>query len=299
MATIALSLASVSKKLGTTLALDRVSLDIPSESLFAIVGGNGSGKTTLMRVMLGLLRPDSGIVSRSRVDGQTLRIGGLTDRLGLYDHLTGAQNLAVTCRLLGEPPSEIARVGALTLLDGALDRRVRAYSLGMRMKLAIARALIGDPAMLILDEPTNGLDPEAAAEITALFRRLVAQGKTVLLSSHLMGELEDMATHCALLDRGRLVAKGALTDLLDADDGVDLQTRTPDRARRLLCQQGFSVAADPDDRLIVYAPLSTHKGGEVAQIARMLVEAGEAIEYIGRRRLTLVQLLTKARRADG
>lgn len=199
--------------------IDRVSLQVPQGSIYGFLGPNGAGKTTTIRLLLGLLKPQSGSIE---LLGQPLRarpnvlarVGALVESPSLYPHLSGRQNLEITRRLLGCPESSIERVLGLTELSSNADRKVSEYSMGMRQRLGIALALIGAPELLILDEPTNGLDPAGIADLRRLLQDLSAnQGMTVLVSSHLLGEVEQLATHLGVLHGGALRFQGSMEAL--------------------------------------------------------------------------------------
>jgi ABC-2 type transport system ATP-binding protein len=259
----AIETRGLTRRFGTRTAVDQVSMTVPARSIYGFLGRNGAGKTTTLRLLLGLLRPDAGTV---RIDGIDLaadriraarRMGALLEAHGFYTHLTGRENLDLARRLLGLPATEIGRVlEAVELVEHA-PRRVADYSLGMRQRLGLARAMLGAPPVLILDEPTNGLDPEGIADMRGFLRELPARsGATVLLSSHLLGEIEQTATHIGILSHGRLVLEGALADLkAGLAMEVAVETDTPERALRIARAHGFDVARDEAvrDRGVVVA----------------------------------------------
>ena len=201
-------------------AVNQVTLQVPQSSIYGFLGPNGAGKTTTIRLLLQLIRPDAGVV---RVLGLTLpkqrqailrQVGTLVEMPSLYPHLTGYENLDITRRLLGKERRQIDHVLGIVRLESAARRLVRDYSLGMRQRLALALALLGDPALLILDEPTNGLDPAGIQEMRALLKTLaVERGITVFLSSHLLSEVEQIASHIGILAHGKLVFQGTLEAL--------------------------------------------------------------------------------------
>ena len=208
----AIQCRGLTRSFGGRSAVDSIDLEVPERAVYGFVGRNGAGKTTTIRLLLGLLRPDSGSarifgldVARKRRAAARL-IGAMVETPSHYDHLTGRENLEITRLLLGAPRAEIGRVLALAELAYAADRRVGTYSLGMRQRLGIARALLGRPKLLILDEPTNGLDPEGIRDMRALIAGLPdAEGVTILVSSHVLAEVEQVATHIGLMHDGRLL----------------------------------------------------------------------------------------------
>lgn len=234
--------------------VDNVSLQVPRQSIYGFLGRNGAGKTTTLKMLLGLLRPDSG---RAWIDGIDVnahrmiaarKVGALLEAHGFYNNLNGRENLDLTRRLLGCPASEVARVLEVVDLTPHADRRVGDYSLGMRQRLGLARTQLGAPPVLVLDEPTNGLDPEGIADMRELLRELPQRtGATVRLSSHLLGEIEQVASHIGILSHGRLVLQGELTRLksrLDAEILID--TDEPSRAAIIARSHGFAVAQVAD-----------------------------------------------------
>ncbi len=254
---VAIALAGISKRFagrsGAVQALDALSLLIPRGGVFGLLGPNGAGKSTLLRIIAGLVHQDAGSVELLGEPASAIarrRLGALIDAPLFYPFLTARellQVLAHTAHVAIDPSSLLQRVG----LEAAADRRIGGFSMGMKQRLGIAAALLGNPDIVILDEPTNGLDPEGMREMRVLLRDLAERdGITVLLSSHLLDEVERTCDHVAILRRGRLAAQGAVRDLL--------------RGERLWLDAG------PADRVL--ARLGTrgtpHGDGVVAQIER-------------------------------
>ncbi len=211
---------------------ESIALRAPAGSAFGILGPNGAGKSTLLKVILGLLRPQKGAV---RLFGQSLhyygkptllaRVGSLIEGPRLYPHLSGYDNLRVFTTYRKLPVARIEEVLALVKMGRHAARRVRTYSTGMRQRLALALALLPDPDLLILDEPTNGLDPEGIVLLRDLIRRLNREeGKTVLLSSHLLSEVEQICSHVAVIGQGRLLFQGRMENLREKrGEGITLE----------------------------------------------------------------------------
>src|SRR5690606_20112858 len=203
---IAIETRGLTRRFGDRAAVDAVSMSVPERSIYGFLGRNGAGKTTTIKLLLGLLKADAGSARIAGIDvaadriGAARKIGALLEAQGFHPHLGGRENLDLTRRLLGLPATEIDRVLDIAEMTAHARRRVADYSLGMRQRLGLARAMLGAPPVLILDEPTNGLDPEGIADMRRFLRELPARsGATVLLSSHLLGEIEQVATHVGIL----------------------------------------------------------------------------------------------------
>jgi len=283
----ALSTISLTKRFASQVAVDKLSIDVPERSVFGFLGANGAGKTTALRLILGLLQADSGRIMLFGKDvrrGGVKGVGALIESPSLYPHLSGVENLDITRRLLGLAPREIGRVLSVVDLVGTGSKRVGGYSLGMRQRLAIARALLGRPRLLILDEPTNGLDPEGIVAMRALIRRLPdAERATVLVSSHLLTEVEQVATDVAMIHRGRLLLQERLGTLLADAPLVEVETDDRTQAARLLRQAGYSVDENDDGRLLV----SSNGTPQLDDLARLLLTDGQVLRHLARRRPTL------------
>jgi len=252
---VVLSAEHLTKRFGARVAVSDVSFDVRAGEVFGFLGPNGAGKTTTIRMLVGLARPDAG---RVRIRGLDLthqfrrameHVGCIVEAPDLYRYLTGRENLVHFSRMLPagaiERIEELARLVALT---ERLDDRVATYSLGMRQRLGIAQALLGNPDILILDEPANGLDPAGIREIRQLVRHLAAErGIAVFVSSHLLSEVEQTCDRVAIIHRGRTLATGPVRDLVDrvASDRVRVTARPARRAAEVLA--AFGTAAAPAD----------------------------------------------------
>ncbi|GGK65114.1 ABC transporter ATP-binding protein [Rufibacter glacialis] len=225
-----LEIQGISKRYGAVQALDQVSLNVPQGSIYGLLGPNGSGKTTTLGIVLDVINASAGTF---RWFGQPLskstkrRIGALLETPNFYPYLTGEENLRLTAEVKGVAP---ARVGEALQTVGLGNRRgdkFKGYSLGMKQRLAIGAALLGDPEVLVLDEPTNGLDPEGIAEVRRLILHIASQGKTIVLASHLLDEVEKVCTHMAVLRNGKLKAQGPVSSILATNDLVFLNGGAP------------------------------------------------------------------------
>src|SRR5580765_1623228 len=208
-----------------TKAVDGLDLSVPEGGVFGFLGPNGAGKTTTIRCLLGLVRPSSGRLSLLGADvAHALpsvigRVGSIVEAPAMFARFSGRRNLEILARIHGEGDTAIdASLDRVGLGDRAKDA-VKTYSLGMKQRLAIAATLLRDPALLILDEPANGLDPAGIVEVRELIRSLGAEGRTVFVSSHILPEVQHMADHVAILARGKLVKAGAVDDVLAAGGG--------------------------------------------------------------------------------
>lgn len=211
-----LQLSRLEKHFGTVHAVCGIEMQVQRGQIYGFLGPNGAGKTTTIRMMLGLIRPTRGTV---QVFGQALsphsrkRIGAIVETPSAYLHLTGKENLEITRTLLNAPKASIARVLEMVGLTDAQHRVVRSYSLGMKGRLSLAAALLNDPEWLVLDEPTNGLDPQGIREVRDFIKGLPKMGITVLLSSHNLAEIEQIATHLGIIAAGKMQFEGSLEQL--------------------------------------------------------------------------------------
>ncbi|MGQ9927157.1 MAG: ABC transporter ATP-binding protein [Chloroflexaceae bacterium] len=274
----------LTKRYGTRVAVDRLSLRVARGEIFGLLGPNGAGKTTTIAMLLGLARPSAGRVLVLGRDVQAdpvaalRRVGAMIETPAFYPYLSGYDNLRVLALAGGLPEARIAAtLEAVELTDRARDR-VRVYSQGMRQRLAIAAALLPDPELIILDEPTNGLDPAGTAEIRALIRSLAAGGRTIVLCSHFLSEVEQLCGRVAILKAGRLVAEGAVAELLRRERGLRLRVEgDPARAAALLAALPWVRAVEHDNgALLVDAPAE-----RAAELNAYLTHAGVPVAEIG------------------
>jgi len=235
-------------------AVDGVTFRVERGQIVGLLGPNGAGKTTTLRVLMGLIRPTSGTVRvfGERIDaGATVlsRIGAFIEGPGLLPHLSGRDNLRLYWAATGRPPEDALFETALEIagLGPSIERKVKTYSHGMRQRLAIAQAMLGLPELLVLDEPTNGLDPLQIAEMREVLHRYAQTGRTVLISSHLLAEVEQTCSHVVVMHKGRLVAAGSIADIA-ATGSTQLAVDDPDRAQQVLAAAGVESRATPAPR---------------------------------------------------
>jgi ABC-2 type transport system ATP-binding protein len=279
----------LTKRFGDNVAVNGVELLVPRGCAFGYLGPNGAGKTTLIRVLLGLTHADAGTmfllghpVPRHR-DKALARVGAIVDEPRFHGHLTGRQNLQILAAAREREARD--RIGPSLERVGILHRaddKVSKYSMGMRQRLGVAACLIGDPQLLILDEPMNGLDPAGMQDMREMILSLVAEGRTVVLSSHLLDEVERTCDAVAIVDRGSVVRQGPISELLAGTSLVlQVECSDPDRARALIAAtaiaatEGTEVTADPSG-LGVTLPAGTGRD-VIAEINRVLVDAGISV----------------------
>ncbi|GAA1927662.1 ATP-binding cassette domain-containing protein [Streptomyces durmitorensis] len=260
----------LTKEYGTTRAVDGLTFTVRPGKVTGFLGPNGAGKSTTMRLVLGLDRPTSGTAtvggrSYAAIDEPLRHVGALLDAQAAHGSRTARHHLlalAVSNRIAVRRVDEVLEEAGLATVAG---RRIKTFSLGMRQRLGIAAALLGDPRVVMLDEPSNGLDPEGIIWIRELMRRLAREGRTVLVSSHLMNETATFADHLVVLGRGKLLADTSMPDFIAAHSSPRVRLRTPsiDRLRGLLTDKGYAMAAGDDGRWTVDGA----KAGEIGSIA--------------------------------
>ena len=255
-----IDVSGLRKRFGTTQALDGMTFTVGPGRVTGFVGPNGAGKSTTIRVILGLDAPDEGQALISGQPYQHLRhplrhVGALVDAAALQPSRTGRNHLLWMARSQDLPPRRVDEVIDLVGLAGAARRKAGGYSLGMRQRLGIAAALLGDPPVLMMDEPFNGMDPEGIAWMRGFLRGLAREGRAVLVSSHLMSELQDTADHLVVVGRGKVIADRPVADLIAAASGdrVELRTSAMTEALTVLANAGAEVAATAPDVLTVTA----------------------------------------------
>jgi ABC-2 type transport system ATP-binding protein len=279
---------ALTKKFGDRAAVDGVDLTVPAGVAFGFLGPNGAGKTTMIRTLLGLTQPTSGDVSllglpqpAKRAEALA-RVGAIVEEPKFHPHLTGRENLKIVAAARDAAAgtritASLERVG----LGHRGDDRVKTYSLGMRQRLGIARCLIADPALLILDEPMNGLDPAGILEMRHLIRAFVAEGRTVFLSSHLLDEVEKTCDQVAIVDQGRIVVQGGVEEIASSGDPTLLIEVDDDAAaRRVLGAAEIEIEGNA-------LRVKLGAGRSAAEINRALVEAGVAVSRLEPARATL------------
>jgi ABC-2 type transport system ATP-binding protein len=269
--------AGLVKRYGTTVAVQGVDIALERGGVFGVLGPNGSGKTTTVRMLLGLARPDRGTV---KLFGQPLgrnqpellgRVGAVVETPAFVPYLSGRDNLRLLDRYTpGAGEGAIERVLQRVRLDEAADRRFKNYSLGMKQRLGIAAAILHDPELIVLDEPTNGLDPQGTREVRALIPELAAEGRTIMLCSHLLHEVEQVCDHVAIFQRGRVIAQGATAEIVGHRTELEIRLPEIDAAEAALRASPWSGSMRRDNGAL-------HLSGTSVQgqaVNRFLAERG-------------------------
>jgi len=268
---------AVSKSYGKRLAVDRLDLEIGHAELFGFLGPNGAGKTTTIRMALGLIAPTSGAVEILGHDVRKHRaevlpqVGALVESPALYGYLSGRDNLRAFGDLLGGVSRRrIDEVLEIVALKGRERDRVKTYSMGMKQRLGLAIALLNDPELLILDEPANGLDPAGIVEMRDLLRGLVAAGKTVFISSHVLSEVQQICTRVAIINHGKLIRVATVSDLVQASGEYEVKVDSPVELLAALRLQTWASSARAEDGYVV----TSAPEGRGRDLIKFLVENG-------------------------
>ena len=268
---------ALAKRYGARTAVDHIDFTVRPGTVTGFLGPNGAGKSTTMRMIVGLDRPTAGRVT---VNGKPYaehraplrEVGALLDATAVHPGRTARDHLRAVAATHGISARRVDEVIGIAGLETVARTRVRGFSLGMRQRLGVAVALLGDPATLVLDEPVNGLDPDGVVWVRRFLRALAAEGRTVFLSSHLMSEMAQTADHLIILGRGRIVADAPTTDILAMASGGSVNVRTPhpDRLRALLTAEGATIRSAETDLLSI-AGMTAERIAEIAASERVIV----------------------------
>lgn len=277
-----LSLNSIFKSYGKIQALKGVSFEVPEGAVFGILGPNGSGKTTLLSIILDILQADAGTYAWFGEPGSSAsrkQIGSLLETPNFYHYLSAVDNLNITHAISGRGSmADIDRVLEIVKLTERKRSKFSAYSLGMKQRLAIAAALLGDPQVLVFDEPTNGLDPVGIAEIRELIKELAKQGKTIIMASHLLDEVEKVCTHVAILKKGTLLTAGEVDIVLTNEDIVEVAANNMEQLQSVISAfPGYTQIKKDGNRMQLFFPIGTAK---MEEINRFCFEKGIALNLL-------------------
>lgn len=274
----AVSVRGLTKRFGSQLAVDDLSFDVPPGRIVGFLGPNGSGKSTTLRMIVGLTAPTAGTATIQGVPFHELErpaevVGAIVDGVGHHPARRAIDELRISARAAGLPLDRCEAALELVGLTGAERKRVGAYSLGMRQRLGIAQALLGDPQVLLLDEPANGLDPEGIRWIRSLLRHLADQGRSILVSSHLIGEVARLADDVIVIRQGRFVTQASVAELTAvATGGVVVASADDDRLGAALRAAGAEVVAEPEQLTV--------RGPSAAEIGQVALDAGVALREL-------------------
>lgn len=283
-----LSLTNISKNYGSIQALSDVSFSVPRGCVFGILGPNGSGKTTMLGIVLDILKTSSGSFQwfgETPTPEQRRRIGTLLETPNFYQYLSGERNLAISAEIKGKGKEDIPAVLERVALFERRKSKFSTYSLGMKQRLAIASALLGNPEVLVFDEPTNGLDPVGIAEIRELIKRLAHEGKTIIMASHLLDEVEKVCSHVAILKRGKLLAAGSVGEVLSNEDIVEVSAAKPEQLQASLNQMnGYKQLKVRDNCIeLLYTPGTA----DLEAINRHCFDTGVVLNHLQLKKKTL------------
>jgi ABC-2 type transport system ATP-binding protein len=273
---------------GNIRAVDRLSFTVEPGSVTGFLGPNGAGKTTTLRMLLGLVAPTGGHatiggIAYKQIHDPLHTVGAALESSGFHPGRSGRNHLLIQCTVGGIPAARADEVLEMVGLTDAGGRKVRGYSLGMRQRLALATALLGDPKVLILDEPANGLDPDGIRWQRGLFRHLASEGRTVLVSSHQLNEVQETADRVVILNHGQLVRAGSIAELTAGSDTVVVRTPNPEPLAAALAAAGLEADRPDADTLRV-------RGGSAEQIGHLAFTSGVELHELSVQRFDLEEL---------
>ncbi|MFJ8089436.1 ABC transporter ATP-binding protein [Lysinibacillus sp. NPDC095746] len=284
---------NLSKSFGKEQAVSNINLKIRKGEIYGFLGPNGAGKTTTIRMLLGLMKPSSGTIKIFQKDLKKERInilakvGSLVENPSYYPHLTAYENLEALRKILGVPKSRIDEVLEIVRLKDAANKKVKGFSLGMKQRLGIAASLLHNPELLILDEPTNGLDPSGIIEIRNLIKRLPEEyGMTIIISSHLLSEIDQMATQVGIVTKGKMIFQDSIEAMRRfAQPKVVIKVSDSEKGWRSLVANG--IKAEHKDDLILFDECSDEK---VAHIVQILVQEGISVYRVEEEKRSLEEI---------
>jgi ABC-2 type transport system ATP-binding protein len=282
-----LSIKNLTKYYGNLKALDDLSLDVYGGEILGFLGPNGSGKTTTLGILLGILEASSGSFSwfgEPPTPQQRKKIGALLETPLFYPYLSGYDNLKIIARIKDAPLSEIDEVFKVVGLEDRKNSKFKTYSLGMKQRLAIGAALLGNPDVMILDEPTNGLDPTGIVEIRDLIVSIAKRGMTIVLASHLLDEVEKICTHVVVLEQGKKLHAGRVSEVLKSSETIELAAYDMERLKTAITEEDFIADSHSENGMLV-VELSRHV--DPAEINRLLANKGVYVSHLSARKKSL------------
>ncbi len=276
-----LNINNISKNYGKVRAVNGLSLQINQGEVYGILGPNGSGKTTTLGIILDVLKSDSGSFTwfGKTPDKYTRKkIGSILETPNFYPYLSAKQNLGIACKVKQVSESEIDRVLSIVNLTERANSKFKTFSLGMKQRLALASALLGNPDVLVLDEPTNGLDPQGIAEVRTIIKELVAQGKTIIMASHILDEVEKICSHVAVLKTGNLLTYGPIKAVLNKQEQVYIAADDMGLLKITLGQiDGVSNIKESSNKIY----LMLEQGKDSAYLNKALFDKGIVLTELG------------------
>ena len=293
--------SNLSKHFGKEVAVEGLNMNIKKGEIYGFLGPNGAGKTTTIRMLLGLMKPASGSI---HIFGQDIkqhrknilaRVGSLVENPSYYPHLTAYENLEALRKIVGVPKKRIYEVLETVRLTEVADKKVKGFSLGMKQRLGIAMSLLNQPQLLILDEPTNGLDPSGIIEIRELIKRLPEEfGMTVLISSHLLSEIDQMATTVGIVTKGKMIFQDSIEAMRTlAGHAISIKVNHAEQAWRLLLAKGMKVEHENG-----FITLQESSNEMVAEAVRLLVQANLSIYRVEEEKRSLEDIFLSMTRED-
>ncbi|MCB0706519.1 MAG: ABC transporter ATP-binding protein [Saprospiraceae bacterium] len=275
-----LQIDNLSKNYGSIRAVDQLSLTVEHGNIYGILGPNGSGKTTTLGMILGITSPQSGHFSwfgGENPDRARRRIGALLETPNFYPYLNAVDNLKIVASIKGHGAESIDEHLRLVQLYERRYSKFNTYSLGMKQRLAIAGALVGDPDVLIFDEPTNGLDPEGIADVRETLLKIANRGKTVIMASHILDEVEKICTHVAIIKRGKLLATGTVGAILSSNVSVEIGAAETDKLKELVqAESELHLLSESNGRLM----LEAEAGFSAARINQAAFDRGIVLDHL-------------------
>ena len=274
-----LSISNLVKKYPSLFAVSNLSLEVEKGSVYGILGPNGSGKTTTLGIILGVINQTSGSYSwfdNKNIAESRKEIGSLLETPNFYHYMSAWDNLRITAKIKNVPESDIQRVASLVELDQRLTDKFRTFSLGMKQRLAIGAALLGNPKVLVLDEPTNGLDPQGIVEIRELIRKISKEGVTILLASHALDEVEKVCSHVCVIKNGKQLFQGNVNEVLSGENMIELSADNIENLKSTLSTFPTVIDIKEENNKLT---VKLNEGGEPLELNKQLVKNGIIVNH--------------------